>query len=62
MSTMEDLHGHLHRFLMATSKENTCPRRRVQFGLSDGGWDMGAAYHDYLDRLARRITTDGSGL
>jgi AcrR family transcriptional regulator len=34
----------------------------VQFGLSDGGWDMAAANHDYLDRLARRITADGRGL
>jgi hypothetical protein len=28
---------------------------QVQFGLSDGSWDMAAALHAYLDRLARSI-------
>ncbi|OKI25604.1 TetR/AcrR family transcriptional regulator [Streptomyces sp. CB03911] len=35
---------------------------QIQWGLSDGAWDMSGAYRDYLDRLCRRLTEDGSGL
>lgn len=35
---------------------------QVQWGLSDGGWDLLTAYRAYLDRLARTITRDGRGL
>ncbi|MFC8719526.1 TetR/AcrR family transcriptional regulator [Kitasatospora sp. NPDC057198] len=35
---------------------------QVQFGLSGGTWNMTAALRAYLDRLARTLTTDGTGL
>ncbi|WP_405009936.1 TetR/AcrR family transcriptional regulator [Kitasatospora sp. NBC_01539] len=35
---------------------------QIQWGLSDGTWDMLGAYRNYLDRLCRRLTADGSGL
>lgn len=34
---------------------------QIQFGLSDGSWDMADALRDSLDRLARSISVDGSG-
>jgi AcrR family transcriptional regulator len=35
---------------------------QIQWGLSDGSWDLVSAYRAYLDGLARRITVDGRGL
>ncbi len=35
---------------------------QIQWGLSDGAWDMLGAYRDYLDRLCRRLTADHRGL
>jgi len=35
---------------------------QIQWGLSDGAWDLVSAYRDYLDGVLRRITVDGRGL
>ena len=35
---------------------------QIQWGLSDGTWDMYGAHREYLDRLCRRLTVDGTGL
>jgi len=35
---------------------------QIQWGLSDGAWDLVSAYRAYLDGVLRRITVDGRGL